>query len=849
MKIKITRQENLVEEIRDEYTDLNNTNEEELYNELIEEETKLQDLNKELSDIEEYKDIYNNQSKEKRDGIEEELKNYLQEFKSLNTLYTRLSEQYEHAYHQKQAQFNNLLNIGANILSRQDSLIDLLRPNSVHIIKDEIADNIKKSLMDTGKENFINYKNDTDIFSPTVINEVYKAFVGGKKTLGIAALQPPLTQLFQKVGAYTNRVATLNNKSYPAYVYLNTELVNIGTEENPDWRHSLSSSYDSERKYLKSEIFSQYVNAYVDIAKEPFIFYMNAGNKVAPILMYMGHLGIPVKQAAYFVNQSSIRNYIKRLSSIDTISNRLMNDINKTKYTKVHAMVDTWNEFSNIQLNTEDFSSIDKDTGNRFYKQANFYKRITNEFKKYLTRTSPEGNVGNALVKQKLSTDSLVNNLNSLEPDKDTELLSFMQYIFLEIQSASLREVTNELKSDTTLSKSITGALNQTRRLTKFSQKDSKHILPGEVVEKISKQTEIAPFIKVQKIIYNLYKGIEVLQTNHIVNEQLIKMLDDPKTTQSQYEQERLIKEYLNDLLIFIVQNRGKVEGNKFIKENDKEFWNIILKDKEENINENYIRLKNNPNLEELSEIFNYIKPNRSFYTNLLTMKWVGPSIKADSINSLSNEWRKYMNLTDPKFADVTSFFKDLAEVTFLSYGENRSKDSFFSIVPSEKHANYILPYIKDFLENIENPESPTYEMFISHFNDMFKRNNHLFFKSLGGRSINDRRFKQYSLKNYERSNGELGFEDDLILTPIEKLKREYVEIPATEDTEEENVSTFDMGDIGIEGEGLEEYTTPYENYTSIVEEKNLPLDITKEEFNELTEEEKKHLIFQIKNC
>ena len=68
---------------------------------------------------------------------------------------------------------------------------------------------------------------------------------------------------------------------------------------------------DIENKYEISEMITQFLNAYVDIAKEPFVLDLNANTEVAGIIFYLLRRNVPVENVVYFVNQPIIREYIK----------------------------------------------------------------------------------------------------------------------------------------------------------------------------------------------------------------------------------------------------------------------------------------------------------------------------------------------------------------------------------------------------------------------------------------------------------------------------------------------------------------------------------------------------------
>jgi hypothetical protein len=133
--------------------------------------------------------------------------------KEKERLLAKYQELITEAHHQKRAHGNNIFNNAVQILQRPDSFYNMVSPNSVDILEG-LADDIKTTLETSGKRVFMSSKSATHLFNPVYNNEVYNAFMGSKKGLSIAALAAPLFQLFQRSGAYLNKVYTLNEKKY-----------------------------------------------------------------------------------------------------------------------------------------------------------------------------------------------------------------------------------------------------------------------------------------------------------------------------------------------------------------------------------------------------------------------------------------------------------------------------------------------------------------------------------------------------------------------------------------------------------------------------------------------------------
>lgn len=80
---------------------------------------------------------------------------------------------------------------------------------------------------------------------------------------------------------------------------------------------TLSNITDKEGRYI-SEKISQYVNAFVDIAKDPFISQIIQDPSLQSLFLFLEKIGVPMRTTALFINQPIIREYLKLLSSRDS---------------------------------------------------------------------------------------------------------------------------------------------------------------------------------------------------------------------------------------------------------------------------------------------------------------------------------------------------------------------------------------------------------------------------------------------------------------------------------------------------------------------------------------------------
>ena len=70
----------------------------------------------------------------------------------------------------------------------------------------------------------------------------------------------------------------------------------------------------NDRDFI-SDILSQFIDGYVDIAKGPWIIEMGATPTVASTYMFLVKLGVPIEDVVFFMNQPIIRDYLQKIEN------------------------------------------------------------------------------------------------------------------------------------------------------------------------------------------------------------------------------------------------------------------------------------------------------------------------------------------------------------------------------------------------------------------------------------------------------------------------------------------------------------------------------------------------------
>jgi len=76
----------------------------------------------------------------------------------------------------------------------------------------------------------------------------------------------------------------------------------------------MSTVLDKASKYISDKL-SEYANAFVDVAKDPYILKIVYSDRIVGTFMALERIGVPTKTTALFMNQPIIKSFVKYLDS------------------------------------------------------------------------------------------------------------------------------------------------------------------------------------------------------------------------------------------------------------------------------------------------------------------------------------------------------------------------------------------------------------------------------------------------------------------------------------------------------------------------------------------------------
>ena len=194
---------------------------------------------------------------------------------------------------------NELMYKLKDILSMPNNFIRLIRPNS-NLLGKEIADDLA---IERDQESHIK------ILDAMFNVEMHDAFNLAGQALGIGAVDNTYNPLFNYAGMYLNKEYNIGEDVFETRILLDHNKMMVEDEEHV----SLSNLVNTNGNDI-DQVLEQLMNGWVDAEKDLWIFDLNARTELASTFLLLVQAGTPLKDAALFLNNPLIKEYIKEAS-------------------------------------------------------------------------------------------------------------------------------------------------------------------------------------------------------------------------------------------------------------------------------------------------------------------------------------------------------------------------------------------------------------------------------------------------------------------------------------------------------------------------------------------------------
>lgn len=619
-------------------------------------------------------------------------------------------EKYEYL---KAAIQNKVYEKMAEIILHPANYIELVTPSqNYHILP--IIDEIYQKIYETKGRQKTDYKN-TDILSREKNIKKFISLLKGKNDLGIAALANTFNVLFQMSKAKGNPEFFKNNG---ISTFFNSESKSIVKYETGYINNVNYADIYDEDGVLKSEFFSEFINAFVDVANDDYVFAVNVVTELSPIAFYMKYMGLSSGKILNFINQPAIRSFTKRMMDYQ-------NKFVKAAGYKESARTKARNEVL-LELGYYNESGyFTKGTINKYIQEEKKRLGIT-DLEKYFTKDN---------LSLGIRPDSDLRQLS--DKAKLIQIAMILEMDNLKEQTSSMTEIQRALNFD---SKPYSSAFDAYSRNQIYKNGiEGKSVLNPQSIMRIKNNSVISSldvYEDITQLLSELFPVRNDESFNEFIHKNLGYLKDDfnNKGIVSQDDMLKFARTVKNDFISYVLQNFiGKSkEGMEFFSstfETDKNF-NEYMKElvTTPKLRDMLQNMKSLPYYEQLSEKYPFIRniiiqPGDT-NKKLTTFKIVENSSNPVEKESVIQQFEELVNLEDPKYKTVRTFFRNLALYSTFQSGLNTSINSFTNLAPVDLVNKLYGSAVNEYTKLNKEEKQEQYKKFYS----LFTVNNPTFF-------------------------------------------------------------------------------------------------------------------------
>jgi len=588
---------------------------------------------------------------------------------------------------------NELYNTMADIILHPSNYVELVTPSdNFHIMPyvDELYKLLGKPMNSDDKHQKTDFAN-TDILNRNINIDKFISLLKGKSDLGIAAIANTFNVMFQRGKANAN-IDFFKEKNIISF---------FNVEGSVEKSNLLFKSIDYSKIYdedgvLKSEFFSEFINAFVDAAKDDYVFAVNVVTELSPIMFYMKYMGMSTKKILGLMNQPGVRQYIKTLS---TYQNKFVKgEESFTEGVRALALKDTLKQLG-YDLDPDIKKAADlgddeaKKEEKKYGKRQGIYEYLLSKLPK-LHDTLSKYFTGDELFKQ-VKNENI--NIKTLSPN--TKLLQIAYLLELEnmkVQSNSISEAQKVLKYDTSPFSNTFDIYQREQQYLIATA--GNNVLSPSSIKRMYSSSIIAPLNvsdDIKSILEKLFpvrnndrlnrflldKGL--LLKNYMANEFRKFLVDDDLMKMA-----RIAK---NDMMNYILQNYfDKSEsGKEYFKETfgtDKSLNEYLLDLVQgDTLVKQWEAIRTSEDFEDLAAQFpmvrNIILEKGEKNSRIKSFRILENSANPVEKEQMIQQFEDITKLQESK--DISTFFKNLALYSIFQSGMNTTDYSYMSIVPA----------------------------------------------------------------------------------------------------------------------------------------------------------------------
>ena len=434
---------------------------------------------------------------------------------------------------------NKIIENIREILEQPESFASLVTPNDTNLVNNKIVEDLAKLNIHGYSGKIAGQKG----ISPTRVLEQRFNYAKmeenniGKKMLGIGAVDNSYSSIFKRIGAHMGDQYTFYRVDKKGNVTPQVRDIRMLLEHNTmivGGKKVISLSDIETKTGVKvSDLISQLMNGWVDVAKDAWVFNINGNNIAGPVLLFMLEAGVDYETAVYLTTQPLVVDYVKevykQMSPFNTQESEepIKITMGLAKYKAKVNMLKKFGYFDN-----------------------GFNPKSTDLYKTILELA------GN----KQFTLEQLKNSVVTKDKTSDAAIAAFAHFLELEETAKTLTNAKLKVNVDTAPSKSIVAAK---KRLLDIAELSDYEAMP--LVNKIFTDSPIKSFL-IQGLQIKLFSPLMPLRFNDVVTDNIIKYIKDGNLIRTRFngDIDRFSDSYKNDLVAYIFQN--VIKGINFKK-------------------------------------------------------------------------------------------------------------------------------------------------------------------------------------------------------------------------------------------------------------------------------------------
>jgi hypothetical protein len=460
---------------------------------------------------------------------------------------------------------NQMITSIRDILELPENFITLIRPNGTDLVKgisDELKPFVQENNPRISKLDGTTRKkgiSPTRVLEPIFILDKHQDNNVGKKSLGIAAQVNTANTISTAIGGYLPSTLSFTETTYETNPETGKKEKVTGDVEMPvtfyldhntmmkDGKKvvSLSNIYDAQGITRISDIISQLMNGFVDIEKDNWVAYVQGNQEVTPVLTIMVEAGVPFKQAAYFVSNPLVREYVRqqRLAK-STYAGPLGTEPEDPTWFRSQALKKV----------------LEENGLGKVPRGINLYKLVGEN----MQEIAPDGVIPMDTLSRIVATDNNTVEVKGVKTkglpitSKET-YTAFMHYIQIENFTSGIKNLRFKTNVDT---KKDATLFDAKLREVEIDELYSNQGVPTELIDAYQKESIVSSFF-IQSFQQKLWGRFFGTTNNEAVQEFLVKKLRNRKTRDAAkeitgWDVSKLASEFKNDFMLFLFQNYVK---------------------------------------------------------------------------------------------------------------------------------------------------------------------------------------------------------------------------------------------------------------------------------------------------